>query len=104
MADFGNFIDGMEKLNYCNYDYQRICIEAYLQGYDLWEIVDSKETASLGEENTEVLGKWQIKAGKTMFVLRTTVQKELLEYVRQATSSKTVWDTFVTLFLKTNDA
>ncbi|GMP23676.1 hypothetical protein CsSME_00001190 [Camellia sinensis var. sinensis] len=104
MADFENFIGGMEKLNYYNYDYWRMCIEAYLQGQDLWEIVDGKKTASPGEENAEALRKWQSKARKTMFVLRTTVQKELLEYIRKAMTPKLVWDTFAALFSKTNDA
>lgn len=39
-----------------------------------------------------------------MFMLRMTVQKELLEYVREATTPKEVWDTFAALFSKTSDA
>lgn len=39
-----------------------------------------------------------------MFVLRTTVQKELLQYIRDANTPKKAWDTLATLFSKTNDA
>lgn len=39
-----------------------------------------------------------------MFMLRTTVQKELLEYVWEAITPEAVWDTFAALFWKTNDA
>ena len=39
-----------------------------------------------------------------MFVLRTTVQKELLEHIRDVDTPKKAWDTLATLFSKTNDA
>ena len=81
MSEFSNITGGFEKLNNYNYDYWKMCIEAYLQGQDLWEIVGGKETTQPVKEDAEALRKWKIKAGKALFVLRTTVQKELLEYV-----------------------
>ncbi|KAK9288987.1 hypothetical protein L1049_017458 [Liquidambar formosana] len=61
MADLANAIGGFEKLNEHNYEYWRLCIEAYLQGQDSWEIVGGNETTAT--ENAEALCKWRIKAG-----------------------------------------
>ena len=35
---------GFEKLNYNNYTYWSSCIESYLQGQDLWEVVCGSKT------------------------------------------------------------
>ena len=102
MVDLGSINSGFEKLNNLNYDYWRLCTEAYLQGQDLWEVVAGNETAP--PESAEALRKWKMKVEKAIFVLRTTVEKELLEYVREATTPKEVWDTLAALFSKTNDA
>ena len=82
----------------------RICINAYLQGQDLWEIVDGKHITPPKEENAESLRKWLTKVRKVMFMLRTTVQKELLEYVWEAITPKVLWDSFVSVFSETYDA
>lgn len=41
---------------------------------------------------------------KALFVLKTTVQKELLEHIREADTPKLAWDTLAKFFAKTNDA
>ena len=104
MADLANATGGIEKLNNYNYDYWHQCVEAYLQGQDIWEIVGSTDTTALASDNAEALHKWRIKARKAMFVLRTTMQNKLLEHKRDADTSKKAWDTLVTLFSNTNDA
>ena len=38
-----------------------------------------------------------------MFALKTTIEEELLEHIRDAKKPKEAWDTFVTLFSKKND-
>ncbi|KAL4193437.1 hypothetical protein AMTRI_Chr06g176900 [Amborella trichopoda] len=43
-------------------------------------------------------------AWKTMFALKITVQKELLDHIRESTTPKEAWDASATLFVKTNDA
>ena len=88
MADFGNMTGALQKLNNYNYDYWKMCIEAYFQGQDMWEIVGGSETTQF--EDAQALSKQKIKAGKALYVLRTTVQKALLEYIREATTPKEV--------------
>jgi gag-polypeptide of LTR copia-type len=39
-----------------------------------------------------------------MYVLRTAVEDELLEYIREALTSKVAWDTLAMLFSKKSDA
>ncbi|XP_077251402.1 uncharacterized protein LOC143890562 [Tasmannia lanceolata] len=103
--DFANSVNGIEKLNNSNYLYWKSCIESYLQWQDLWEIVNGAETTSPNGvgENAEVLRKWKIKAGKAMFVLRATIQRDFLDYIRDAKTLKEAWDVFATFFSKTND-
>nr|CAD1818376.1 unnamed protein product [Ananas comosus var. bracteatus] len=39
-----------------------------------------------------------------MFVLKTTIEEELLEHIKEADTPKAAWDTFASLFSKKNDA
>ena len=56
-------------------------MESYLQGQDLWEVVAGAETVAPPKESTESLRKWRIKADKAMFVLKTTIEEDLLEHI-----------------------
>ena len=38
-----------------------------------------------------------------MFALKTTIEEEMLEHIRDAKTPKEAWDTLVTLFSKKND-
>jgi len=49
------------------------------------------------------LRKWKIRAGKVMFVLKTTVEEDVLEHIWDAKTPKEAWDTFAKLFSKKND-
>ncbi|GMP46105.1 hypothetical protein CsSME_00014387 [Camellia sinensis var. sinensis] len=55
------------------------------------------------EDANGTLQKWKIKAGKAMFALKTTVEKDVLEHVRDAKIPHEAWSTFAELFSKTND-
>jgi len=97
-------VGGIKKLNNQNYNTWATCIESYLQGQDLWEVVGGSEvTQPAAEDANGVLRKWKIKAGKAMFALKTTIEEEMLEHIRDAKSPKEAWDTFATLFSKRND-
>lgn len=54
-------------------------MEWYLQEQDLWKVVDGSD-ATLPNE-VLALKKWRIKMGKTMFFLKITIEKELLEHI-----------------------
>ncbi|KAL0458665.1 UNVERIFIED_CONTAM: hypothetical protein Slati_0493700 [Sesamum latifolium] len=77
---------------------------SYMQGQDLWEIVNGNEvTQSEAEDANGMLRKWKIKAGKAMFILKTTIEEDVLEHIRETKTPKEAWDTFAKLFSKKND-
>ncbi|XP_052627747.1 uncharacterized protein LOC128134258 [Lactuca sativa] len=96
-------VGGIKKLNNNNYKTWETCMKSYLQGQDLWEVVGGSETTPPEEDVNGALCKWKIKAGKAMFALKTTIEEEMLEHIRDENTLKEAWDTFVTLFSKKND-
>ena len=97
-------IGGIKKLNNQNYNSWSTCMMSYMQGQDLWEIVNGTEVRPLEAEDANgTLRKWKIKAGKAMFVLKITIEEEMLEHIRDAKTPKEAWDTFAKLFSKKND-
>ncbi|KAJ0017120.1 hypothetical protein Pint_11124 [Pistacia integerrima] len=107
VANGGNTQYGMEKLaGNNNYKYWRMCMEAYLQGQDLWELVTDIDAGIPTDipEHAESRRKWKIKCGKTLFALRTSISKEFIDHVRDVSSPKEVWDTLEKLCTKKNTA
>lgn len=103
MADL-QVVGGVKKLNNQNYNTWSTCIMSYMQGQDLWEVVKGTETKQPeAEDNNGNLRKWKIKAGKAMFVLKTTVEEDILEHIRDMSTPKEAWDTLLALFSKKND-
>nr|KAJ0192430.1 hypothetical protein LSAT_V11C800427740 [Lactuca sativa] len=96
-------VGGIKKLNNNNYKTWETCMKSYLQGQDLWEVVGGSETTPPEEDVNGALRKWKIKAGKAMFALKTTIEEEMLEHIRDENTPKEAWDRFVTLFSKKND-
>ncbi|KAJ8769950.1 hypothetical protein K2173_009032 [Erythroxylum novogranatense] len=76
---------------------------SYMQGQDLWEVVNGGEIQQPEEDTTGTLRKWKIKAGKAMFSLKTTIDDELLEHICDASTPNEAWNTFSMLFSKKND-
>ena len=59
-----------------------MCMESYLQGQDLWEVVGGDEaTQPVMEDANGILRKWKIKTSKAMFVLKTIMEEEMLEHI-----------------------
>ncbi|KAJ0074912.1 hypothetical protein Patl1_34294 [Pistacia atlantica] len=79
-----------------------MCIEAYLQGQDLWELVTGADAGIPTDipEHAELRRKWKIKCSKTLFALRTSISKEFIDHVRDVSSPKEVWDTLEKLCIK----
>ncbi|KAG6471563.1 hypothetical protein ZIOFF_069007 [Zingiber officinale] len=96
-------VGGIKKLNNKNYNTWATCMESYLQGQDLWEVVGGSEATQPAKDANGILRKWKIKAGKAMFALKITIEEEMLEHIRDAKTPKEVWDIFATLFSKKND-
>jgi hypothetical protein len=112
MADLSSASGGIQKLNNHNYGYWKTYMESYLQGQDLWEVVAGTKIVPPKEsgdnfskkEGVEALRKWRIKAEKVVFVLKTTIEEDLLEYICDAKTSKEAWETLGKLFCKKNEA
>ncbi|XP_076900142.1 uncharacterized protein LOC143599333 [Bidens hawaiensis] len=103
MADF-QAGGGVKKLNNQNYKTWSTCIQSYLQGQDLWEVVNGGDTTLPRIDTNGAINNWRIKVGKSLFVLKTTVEEEILEHIREAETPKAAWDILVALFSKRNDA
>ncbi|KAL1178941.1 hypothetical protein V6Z11_A03G128000 [Gossypium hirsutum] len=90
----------VERLVGTNYKYWRMCMEAFLQGQDLWDLVTrvDAEIPADTHENVEVRRKWKIKCGKALFALRTSISKEFIDHVRDVNSPKQLWETLERLF------
>lgn len=100
MVDLMSASSRMKRLNSHNYGYWQTCIQSYLQGQNLWEVVVVTKTTP--PDNAKALRKWCIKAGKAMFVLETMIWENIVEHIRDAKTSKAAWKTLAKLFSKKN--
>jgi hypothetical protein len=76
-------IGRIKKLNHTNYNTWSTCMMSYIQGQDLWEVVNGSETLQPEAEDTNgTLRKWKIKVGKALFALKTTIDDDMLEHIR----------------------
>ncbi|XP_048138589.1 uncharacterized protein LOC125315994 [Rhodamnia argentea] len=97
-------VGGIKKLNNRSYNSWSTCMMSYMRGRDLWEVVNGNDVRQPEAEDANgTLRKWKIKAGKAMFVLKTTVEEDVLEHIRDVDTPKEAWDTFANLFFKKND-
>ena len=94
----------VEKLVGNNYNYWKLCMEAFLQGQDLWDLVSGDEAVIPEDtpQNVESRRKWKVKCGKALFALRTSISKEYIEHVRDEQSPKKVWETLERSFTQKN--
>ncbi|KAH0642694.1 hypothetical protein KY289_033668 [Solanum tuberosum] len=96
-------ICGVKKLNHQNYKTWMTCMTSYMECQDLWEVVNESKVKPGEEEPNGALRKWKIKAGKTLFTFKTTIEEDVLEHIRDAGTPKEAWDTLAALFSKKND-
>ncbi|XP_077233389.1 uncharacterized protein LOC143875667 [Tasmannia lanceolata] len=96
MEECLGMLAGIEKLNNTNYIYWKSCLESYLQSQDLWEIVNGNDT-EVPEEGADTLRKWKIRAGKALYVLKASIQKELIEHIRDVKTPKEAWEALSSL-------
>ncbi|KAF3646775.1 tir-nbs resistance protein [Capsicum annuum] len=86
-----------------NYKTWMTCMTSYMEGQDLWEVVNRSEVKLGVEEPNDPLRKWMIKAGKALFALKTAIEEDMLEHIREAETPKEARDTLAALFSKKND-
>ncbi|KAH6797558.1 hypothetical protein C2S52_022112 [Perilla frutescens var. hirtella] len=93
----------VDKLVGNNYSFWKLCMEAYLQGQDLWDLISGDdELPADTTANVEARRKWKIKCGKALFVLHTSISMDYIEHVRDVKTSKEVWETLERLFTQKN--
>ena len=73
--DFNGRVNGlgMQLLNQSNYKVRKTCIESYLVGKDLWDVVNGNDTSPPSDEseNSSAFKKWkQINAMEEFIVKR----------------------------------
>ncbi|KAA8519835.1 hypothetical protein F0562_014075 [Nyssa sinensis] len=97
----------VDKLAGNNYRYWKLCVKAYLQGQDLWDLISGDDVVIPEDtpQNAELRRKWKIKCGKALFSLRTSINQEYIEHVCDVKSPKQVigyggayeWHSFASL-------
>ena len=94
----------VEKLVGDNYNYWKLCMEAYLQGQDLWDLVFGADAVIPEDtpQNVDLRRKWNIKCRKALFDFRTSINGEYIQHVRDMNSPKEVWETPEKLFTQKN--
>ena len=81
-----------------------MCLESYLQGQSLWDVMGDSETTSPFAMDAVALCKWKVREGKFIFVMKTTKKEEMLKHVRKVMTLEEASNIIVTLFTKANDA
>lgn len=67
-------------------------------------MVKGNDTVQTARETQDgALRKWKIWAGKALFILKTTVEEDLLDHIKDSVSLKEAWDTLEVLLSKKND-
>ena len=89
-------VRGVKKLNNKNYNTLATLMESYLEGQNLWEIVCGNDVKPPTKDAT--LNKWNIKARKAMFTIKSTIEEEMPQHIKNAKTPKEAWDTFATFF------
>ncbi|XP_077237213.1 uncharacterized protein LOC143878884 [Tasmannia lanceolata] len=97
---------GIELLNQSNYKIWRTCMESYLVGEDLWEVVcgNAVVVPEDTQENGDVLKAWRMKNAKAEFLLKRSISHGLFEHVIECKSASEIWITLNELLNKKNMA
>ncbi|XP_047312690.1 uncharacterized protein LOC124915996 [Impatiens glandulifera] len=97
---------GLELLNQSNYRIWKTCMESYLVGEDLWDIVVGDDDVAPEDvaENAEASKKRKRLNAKAEFVLKRSISHNLFEHIIGCGSARDIWETFDRLFNKKNEA
>ncbi|KAG6478070.1 hypothetical protein ZIOFF_061502 [Zingiber officinale] len=97
---------GLELLNQSNYRIWKTCMESYLVGEDLLDVVSTNGVVAPANitENAEAFKKWKQQNAKAEFVLKRTISHGIFEHVTGCESTSEIWQTLDRLFNKRNEA
>ncbi|XP_077216009.1 uncharacterized protein LOC143850670 [Tasmannia lanceolata] len=95
---------GIELLNQSNYKIWRTCMESYLVGEDLWEVVCGNAVVAPEDtqENADVLKAWRMKNAKAEFLLKRSISHDLFEHIIGCKLASEIWITLDGLLNKKN--
>ncbi|XP_074577527.1 uncharacterized protein LOC141833932 [Curcuma longa] len=97
---------GMMLLNQSNYRIWKTCMESYLVGEDLWDVVvaDGVVAPENAPAKAEALKNWKQRNAKAEFVLKRSISYEIFEHIMGCASAREIWNTLDHLFNKKNEA
>ena len=97
---FNNF--GVEVLDHSNYKIWRSCMESYLVGEDLWEIVggDDVNCTENTPVNVDKLKKWWIANEKAESILKRSISRGLFKHIIGSKLADDIWTNLNGLFNK----
>ncbi|XP_020080774.1 uncharacterized protein LOC109704448 [Ananas comosus] len=97
---------GVEILNQSNYKVWKSCLESYLIGEDLWDVVGGgfRRAPTDTPENREALKRWRTLNAKAEFVLKRSISHDLFEHIIGCKSVREIWETLDGLMNKKNNA
>lgn len=90
------------EVNYFTYVYWATCMEDYLKGQNLREIVCGGEAEEPGDEVE--LQRWKTRAEAALDVLKASVQQKLEERLRNVRNPKEAWEILAEMFSDTNNS
>ncbi|GKV36582.1 hypothetical protein SLEP1_g44695 [Rubroshorea leprosula] len=93
---------GMELLNQSNYNVWKTCMESYLVGEDLWDVVGGDDITALenNEENAKAFKQWRQKNAKAEFALKRSISHGMFEHIICYKSANGILQTLDRLFNK----
>ncbi|KAK0596680.1 hypothetical protein LWI29_018003 [Acer saccharum] len=91
------------ELDGSNYIFWSQCMEDYLNGRGLWEIVDGSETQP-ADTDVRKLKEWKMNNSKIVSWIRSTCKTSVALSIGKATSAKSVWDKLKSTYLQTDFA
>ncbi|XP_070003476.1 uncharacterized protein [Nicotiana sylvestris] len=97
---------GIELLNQSNYKVWKTCMESYLVGEDLWEVVNGSNTSppTDASENSNARKKWKQINAKAEFILKRFISHNLFDHIIRCKLAHEIWRTFDRLFNKKDEA
>ncbi|XP_060190456.1 uncharacterized protein LOC132619627 [Lycium barbarum] len=96
----------MELLNQSNYNVWKTCMDSYLVGEDLWDVVNGSYTSPPidGSENSSAYKKWKQINAKAEFILKRSISHSLFDHIIKCKSAHEIWRTLDHLFNKKDEA
>ncbi|KAL9673586.1 hypothetical protein QQ045_029847 [Rhodiola kirilowii] len=92
---------GIVLVNQSIYKMWKSCMESYLVGEELWEVVGGANARPEdGDPDVEDLWKWKTIDAKAEYVLKKSISPTLFEHIFRCTSANDIWETLNRLFNK----